>query len=352
MKTTTTAFNPKLYIGIDVHKKSWVFHYQTDLFDGKTITQPANPKTLVDWVTKNFPSHDVTCAYEAGFSGYSAARLFQKQNWNVLVVNAADIPRSQKQSIVKTDKIDCRNICKQLKNDALKSITIPEEQRESFRSLFRERNNFVEGLRHIKLQIKSYLMFCGITIPEEFDNANWSKNFIEWIKQQNHSFETGSLKIHFLLKRYDFMHQETLTISNQIRAYVRKHYKKDFDLLRSVPGIGGITSSAILAELGDLRKFSRFDDLASIVGLVPGIYSSGDTTIVKGITPRAKKLLRSYLIEASWQAVRFDPVMQQYYRSHYGKQPNKIIVKVARKLLSRVHAVIKTNTPYQIGVIK
>lgn len=195
-------------------------------------------------------------------------------------------------------------------------------------------------------------MFCGITIPEEFDNANWSKNFIEWIKQQNHSYETGSLKIHFLLKRYDFMHQETLTISNQIRAYARKHYKKDFNLLRSVPSIGGITSCAILAELGDLRKFSSLDDLASIVGLVPGIYSSGDTTIVKGITPRAKKLLRSYLIEASWQAVRFDPVMQQYYRSHYGKQPNKIIVKVARKLLSRIHAVIKTNTPYQIGVIK
>ena len=134
MKTNTTAFNPKLYIGIDVHKKSWIFHYKTDLFGGKTITQPANPNTLVAWVAKNFPSHEVTCAYEAGFSGYSAARLFQKQNWNVLVLNAADIPRSQKQNVVKTDKIDCRNICKQLKNEALKSITIPEEQRESFRS--------------------------------------------------------------------------------------------------------------------------------------------------------------------------------------------------------------------------
>jgi len=352
MKTETTAIIPKLYIGIDVHKKSWTYHYQTDLFDGKTITQPANPKTLVDWVSKNFPTHEVTCAYEAGFSGYSAARLFQKQNWNVLVLNAADIPRPQKQSIVKTDKIDCRNICKQLKNEAVKSITIPEEQRESFRALFRERNNFVMGLRHIKLQIKSYLMYCGVTIPEEFDNASWSKNFIEWIKNQSQPFETGTLKISFLLKRFDFMYQETLTISNQLREYARKHYKKDYNLLRSVPGIGGITAVAILAELGDLRKYNRFDDLASSVGFVPGVYSSGDTTIVKGITPRAKSLLRSYIIEASWQAVRFDPVLQEYYRSHYGKQPNKIIVKVARKLLSRIHAVIKTETPYQIGVIK
>ena len=148
------------------------------------------------------------------------------------------------------------------------------------------------------------------------------------------------------------MHYELLTISNQLRAYARKHYKKDYDLLRSVPGIGGIVAVSILAELGDLRKYNRFDDLASSVGFVPGMYSSGDTTIVSGITPRAKKLLRSYIIEASWQAVRFDPVLQEYYRSHYGKQPNKIIVKVARKLLRRIHAVIKTETPYQIGVIK
>ena len=49
--------------------------------------------------------------------------------------NAADIPRPQKQVVVKTDKIDCRNICKQLANKALKSIVVPEEERESFRSL-------------------------------------------------------------------------------------------------------------------------------------------------------------------------------------------------------------------------
>jgi transposase len=352
LRDNTTALLPKLYIGIDVHKKSWTFHYQTDLFDGKTITQPANPKTLVEWVQKHYPKHEVTCAYEAGFSGYTAARLFQRQNWNVLVVNAADIPRSQKQNVVKTDKIDCRNICKQLKSNSLTSIKIPEEQRESFRSLFRERNNFVEGLRHVKLQIKSHLMYCGIVIPEEFDNPNWSKNFLAWIKSQQLPFETGTEKINFLMKRFEFMHQELLSISNHLRAYARKHYKKDYYLLMSVPGIGGIVAVSILAELGDLRKYNRIDDLASIIGLVPGIYSSGDTMVVKGITPRAKKLLRSYLIEASWQAVRFNPVLQQYYRSHYGKLPNKIIVKVARKLLNRIHAVIKTETPYQIGVIK
>lgn len=352
LRHNTTALQPKLYIGIDVHKKSWTYHYQTDLFDGKTITQPADPNILIDWVNKYYPEHEVTCAYEAGFSGYSAARLFQKHNWNVLVVNAADIPRPQKQVVVKTDKIDCRNICKQLANNSLRSIYIPEEQRESFRSLFRERNDYVEGLRKVKSQIKSHLMYYGIPIPDSFDNANWSKKFVEWLKNQICEYETGVMKMTHLLKRYEFMHRNLLEISTQLRSYARKHHKKDYYLLKSVPGIGGIVAVAILAELGDLRKYNRFDELASSVGMVPGIYSSGDNTIVTGITPRSKSLLRSYIIEASWQAVRFDPVLQEYYRSHYGKKPNKIIVKVARKLLSRIHAVIKTETPYQIGVVK
>ncbi len=44
--------------------------------------------------------------------------------------------------------------------------------------------------------------------------------------------------------------------------------------------------------------------------------------------------------------------MQTYYRKHVGKNVKTIIIKVARKLLSRTLAVIKTETPYSIGVVK
>lgn len=352
MTQQSTALIPKLYIGIDVHKKSWTFHYQTDLFDGKTITQPASDQILIDWVNKNYPNHEVTCAYEAGFSGFGAARSFQNANWNVLVLNPADIPRPSKQGVVKTDKIDCRNLCRQLANSSLKGIEIPDTEREQYRSLFRERGNLADGLRKVKGQIKSLLFYYSITIPDQYDNPNWTNSFRSWLGEQKFKHSSGKMNLEILLRRYDFMKKELLDISTGLRAYARKHYKKDYYLLKSVPGIGGIVAAGILAELGDLRKFRRIDDLASYVGLVPGIYQSGDNTTTKGMTPRAKYYLRSLLVESSWQAVRFDPVLQQYYRSHFGKKPNKIIVKVARKLLSRIHAVIKTETPYVIGLVK
>jgi hypothetical protein len=66
---------------------------------------------------------------------------------------------------------------------------------------------------------------------------------------------------------------------------------------------------------------------------------------------RGNRIMRSYFVEAEWMALRYDPIMQTYWRTHQGKDPKKILVKVARKLLSRTHAVIKTGIPYQAGVL-
>ncbi|QEC68965.1 IS110 family transposase [Panacibacter ginsenosidivorans] len=105
-------------------------------------------------------------------------------------------------------------------------------------------------------------------------------------------------------------------------------------------------------EVGDIRRFNRLDELAAIVGLVPGIYQSSENKINLGLTKRSNHQLRSLLIEASWVAVRTDMALQQYYRQHAHKEPNKSIIKVAHKLLSRIRAVINSGIPYQSGVVK
>jgi len=74
--------------------------------------------------------------------------------------------------------------------------------------------------------------------------------------------------------------------------------------------------------------------------------NSGGTEKIQGVTPRCRRLLRSYIIESSWVALRMDPEMQAYYRKHIGRNPKSIIIKIARKLLNRMLAVIKTGKPY------
>ena len=130
MRTQTTADIPKLFIGMDVHKKSWTVHFKTDLFDNKTVTMPADPATLVKYVEKNFCNHEVSCCYEAGCCGYWIARRLLEKGWEVRVVNPADVPRNNKQDWQKTDKIDSRNLCKHLSDGNLKGIYIPDGQQE------------------------------------------------------------------------------------------------------------------------------------------------------------------------------------------------------------------------------
>jgi transposase len=229
---------------------------------------------------------------------------------------------------------------------------VPEKKREELRSLFRRRNDLVKDFRRVKSYIKMQLLYFGVKEPKEFDNDHWSHECRNWLDDMMFSYPTAKATLESRMRFFRFVDKELRDVSSQLRAYCRKHLKKDYYLLKSIPGIGGIVACGILCELGDLRRFNSVKHLAGYVGLAPGVHQSGNNYKVMGITPRAHRSIRSYFVEAAWQAIRADPVMQAYYRKHQGKNVKSIIIKVARKLLSRTLAVIKTEVPYTIGVIE
>jgi len=351
MKTQITAL-AKLYIGLDIHKRSWKIHCSTDLFCGKTFSMPPHPEQLKAYVEKHFSGYEVFIAYEAGCCGYSAHRCFERYGWHSLVVNPADIHRKGKEKYTKTDRIDAQLISRELKDGRLESIHIPSIEREALRSLFRRRNDLVKDFRRVKSYIKMQLLYFGIKEPEGFDNDHWSHAYRNWLDEMLFKYPTAKATLASRMRFFRFVDKELRDVSTQIRAYCRKHHKQDYYLLRSIPGIGGIVACGIICELGDLRRFNSVKHLAGYVGLAPGVYQSGGNYKSLGITMRAHRLIRSYFVEASWQAIRADPVMQAYYRKHHGKNVKSVIIKVARKLLSRTLAVIKTETPYAIGVLE
>lgn len=351
MKTQITA-DSKLYIGIDIHKRSWKVHCATDLSMGRTFSMAPDPELLRDYVIKHFSGYEVSTAYEAGCCGYHAHRCFESYGWRSLVVNPADIFRKGKERHTKTDRIDAHLIARELKDGRLSGIVVPDCKREQLRSLFRRRNDLVKDMRQVKSYIKMQLLYYGIRIPEQYDNDHWSHGFRNWLDGLEFTHQTGSEVLRSRMRSFRFIDQEFRDVSTSLRRYTKAYYKKDYMLLRSIPGIGPIVASGILSELGDLRRFNTIKHLAGYVGLAPGIYQSGDTLRHTGVSMRAHRLVRSYFIEASWQAIRTDPVMQGYYRKHQGKNVKSVIVKVARKLLSRTLAVIKTETPYEIGVVE
>ena len=220
-----------------------------------------------------------------------------------MVVNAPDIPVINKQQQHKSDKVDCRHLCKQLQSGQLRGIYVPDEKQEQLRGLSRQRNNLTKGLRKIKCHIKSELMYFGIKLPQQYDTNNWSKAMLGWMQDLEWKYETGRSSLQSKLRHLHFLYYEWLKVSNELRGYARTEYKADYYLLRTVPGIGPLTATGILAELGDIRRFKKLDQLCSYIGLIPSVYSSGEKLTTRGMTPRSKYLLRSYLIEAAWTAM-------------------------------------------------
>ncbi len=80
MKTKDTA-DSKLFIGIDVHKRSWRIHTATDLFDGCDLTIPPSAFALQKYVTKHFKGYKLYCCYESSCCVFRDHRLFESFGW-------------------------------------------------------------------------------------------------------------------------------------------------------------------------------------------------------------------------------------------------------------------------------
>jgi transposase len=339
----------QLFIGLDVHKKSWAVTLQEGRLVLKRFTMEADADQLIDYVSKHYPQYQVECCYESCCCGYHIYHSLSNAGWKVLVVNPGDIARGGKQKSRKTDRVDSAHLCSELAAGKLQGIYVPTHEQEQFRSLFRRRNELVKSIRRTKCRIKSMLLYYGIPLPEKYDTITWSYEMIEWLHGQHWSYAPATQAMHSQLAELEFLKAQYLHVSRELRAYARQYHKQEYYLLRSIPGVGPLIAIGILAEVGDIKRFKGIDRLNSYVGLVPALHSSGSRTYTRGLTRRSKSLLRSYLIEAAWVAAKKDPVLMRYYQERKACDHRKLIIKMAAKTLSRIYHVIKTGEPYRVA---
>lgn len=343
-----------IYIGIDVHLQSWSVTILTKDIEHKSYTMSPSPKGLSQYLHKYFPGGKYLCVYEAGFSGYWIQRQLTNEGLNCIIVNAADIPSSDKDRKNKTDIIDSRKLAKSLRNKQIKGIYLPTEQDVDSRALLRTRRLFVQNQTRTKNRIKSLLYYNGIYINAERIQQNWSTEYMK--KLETLEKLNVSTKESLLLLLGDLKHTKTAIkdLDNKIRQLSQSpRYRQQAELLRTVPGLGVLSTMIILTEIIDINRFRRNDDLCSFAGLIPTEHSSGPKTIKGELTPRRNKMLRHVIVESAWVAVRKDPALLQAYTAFLQKGIRKqnAIIKIARKLLCRIAHVLRKNEPYSLAVV-
>jgi len=352
-KVTLFGFTT-LYVGIDIHKKQWSVSIFSGQIHHRTFSQPPNPVALKAYLDKHFPEAKVFSAYEAGRFGFWIARKLKSYGYECLVVNPSDIPSTNQESQNKTDPTDSRKIAKALRAGMLSGSYIPPETTEGDRQLFRYRKRLWSDVVRIKNRIKGTLAFAGISIPSEYDNAYWTKAFLNWLAQVELPSTSCRNTVDLLLGQYDLIYRHFQLTSTRVRKLLKtSRYKSNAELLKTIPGIGPLTSVQLLTELGDCNRFSSFKKLNSFVGFKPTTYSSGEHDWKGHLSIRKHKALRSALIECAWQTIQRDPAMLTRYEELIRRMTKKrAIVVIARKLLSRIYYVLKNQQPYELGVVK
>lgn len=338
--SVTKSDTEQLYIGIDVHKKSWNVHIMSEHISlGRMHMKPPSLDTLLEYLSDRYPHASYRFAYEAGFSGFGLQRSLALHGYDCIVVHPADIPTTDKDRATKSDAVDSRKIAESLRAQALHSIWIPTEQEEGDRELVRYRTILVGTLRTVKTRIKQRLMFHGVVIPTEMDNGSWTKRLRTWLGTVHLADPSAHTAWQALLADYDAGTMRVQVHSQCIRELA--HAPRNIERVRalmSVRGIGMTTAMVLLTEIGPIDRFRSADALASFVGLIPCERSSSERTKAMGIQRRRHAALRSNLVEAAWIAIRHDTHLREVYNRHVRSKPaQKAIVVVARKLLNRIH---------------
>jgi len=339
----------RICCGLDAHKSNWKVHARMDGKELASFSQNPDAILLSRYFKKNYPGAEVNVVYEAGFCGFGIQRSLSELGIECIVVNAADVPSSDKERKRKDDKVDARKLSRQLAEGNLKGIYIPGIQMEHARALVRQRYRLVQDQTRCKNRIKHMLMCNGVPLNS---NGHWSGKYVkqlENVKCEPPLQTALNLAIEEYKQMRSLLKGATLAIRNLAE---QPAFAKVQRYIQSIDGIGLINGMVIQTEIQDIERFKTLDGLCDYAGFVPDISSSDDRMVIKGITYRCNEFLRKALIESSWILIRKDPAMLMKYNEYRKRMnKNKAIIRIGKHLLSRIRYVWSNQKEYERGIV-
>lgn len=323
-------FDHPVYIGVDVHKRSF----------SVAVLRPDG--VIKDWVTpadidgfaallSALPVRIGCVCYEAGPTGFGLARKLESAGIPVLVAAPSRVPRPVT-ATNKTDRLDCLKLAEYASSGLLRGIAIPTEREEAFRTLVRRRHQLTDGLRKVKQRIRALLLSQGSPEPPGMDH--WGKAVVAALHKLSLPFEAKET-LFSLLRELEFAGAEQRRVESRIRSIVKEQDEAErIAAMRSVPGVGEIVATTFAAEIFRPERFNRSQEVTAYLGLAPVMRQSGASKARGHLRPVGQQRLRSLLIEAAWVWRQKSEWAREFYNRILGHTgvPQKAIAALARKL--------------------
>jgi transposase len=351
--TVQAQFVPRNYdvfAGLDVDKKSMAVSFTDHQQLKQALRLPYSAELLLSYVQKHFPEQRVAFVYEAGPTGFGLHDELVAGGYPCLVVAPSMVPVAPGQR-VKTNRLDARKLSEGLRGGQLRSIHVPSSSYRDLRHLVQLRDTHVSQLTATKCRIKALLLYEGMAFP---GSGQWSARVLRELAALPCS-EAVHFKLEHLIGTLHFHFNSAALAQKQIRRYCQNdaELRQSISLVKSLPGIGWIVAAHLVARLGDWREIDNVRSIAGFLGLVSSEHSTGDKENRGAITRAGDSHLRNKLIQSAWVTIRKDPELREFYRRIYARHAKKVaarkaIVAVARKLTTRIYAVLKEQRPYVV----
>jgi len=157
----------------------------------------------------------------------------------------------------------------------------------------------------------------------------------------------ASFELRALLEQIAFLEHQVAAVEQQIEAHLGQIEQHITD----IKGISPVMAASLLAEIGEVHRFQRFESLVAYSGIDPSVFASGEFKATEThMSKRGSPHLRRALWLAAINASQSNPDLAEYLqrRLEEGKPWGTAIGAVARKLLSRIYVVLKHNRPYEV----
>ena len=321
----------KLYVGIDVHKKT----YHVAIWSSKrglveTWVQPAVDEVVTRQLER-YGKGVKQVVYEAGPTGYDLVRRLRADGFCADVIAPSKTPRTVSRDS-KSDRLDCRKLAEFAANGMLRSIRIPTRQEEADRQLIRLREQMARKRKVIKNQIRSFLLRYGIAEPRGI--KNWSKRAVEELRSVELLKELREC-LDIMLEELEHAEKQVEHVTEKVEELAQgERHREEAEILQSVAGVGPVTAMTYRLELIEPERFKTANQVARMVGLAPWVYQTGETRKEGPIMKSGNKQIRTTLVEASWNWVRKDPVARAKFIHLLRKtgSEKKAITAMARRL--------------------
>jgi transposase len=331
------------YIGFDVHKKS--ISYCVKTADG-TITEEgklrATRQVLREWARKRQePWHG---ALEATlFSGwiYDALRPFAAK----LEMGNPSMMKAIGAAKKKSDQLDARKIADLVRCNLLPACYVASVEMRELRRLLRYRNTVVAHAVQMKNKMSGLLMEVGAEYSKQ--QLHGKKYFTELMGELEEVPESVKDMLRLsrsALERFEATQRQLLNRLQKEPALVKR-----LELLRSIGGVGEVTSLTWALEVCEPRRFPSIGDAVSYCGLTSALKSSADKQQRGPISKQRNPHLQTVLIEAAKLAPRWNPQLAEWHqRELQSGNRNRATLAVARKLVAYLLAVDKSGKRFEV----